>query len=249
MNPVPPAPVPVDLDDHAAILEYGRDAIDAELDRRIGEAIGQSPLAGMVSALTDIEHALQSNDMDALRRRVGFIGRLIGEDIEQEARGRELKSRMGVLLASAQAHAEALGAHADALAALQARLSQAQRALAARIDAGRAQLDVDSQAGRCGGRTVTARDHFERRLQHLATVSANYRTSAHQLELLKSQVESLLLRHARIRDVLAPALRQNQQAMAQGAQAAIDYLQSSRWPAEDGGHGTSRRHPSKERAP
>lgn len=213
---------PVDLDDALAVLRYGAEALDEELEVRMAEALHHGDAAALVARLDELRLALQAGDPRRLRRGIGLLGRLAGRDVLAEADAAALRARLGTLVASADRCAAALEARALLQARLQGDVAAAIAGIEAVIARARAWLDAHPDAGLAATAiapaeaktfTQTPRERLQRRLDQLTTVQAARDIGLRQLGLLHEQNLELLARYQRIRDVLLPAWRQ--QALAE----------------------------------
>lgn len=204
----------IDFDDPSSIERYAQPALEAAATAQVAASrLAVSPARGLVEVLEQLLQALRATDPPRLRRSVGLLGRVTGADIELEARGHQLRKRLGVLLADAEKQAERLQAHAAVLALAENELVGAVDGLATAVDQGRHWLDrphaVEARADHHAART-----RFERRLATLARATEAYRMSALQLRLAREQAHELHERYTRIRDVLLPVWRQRALAEA-----------------------------------
>ncbi|PJK01693.1 hypothetical protein CO611_01015 [Lysobacteraceae bacterium NML03-0222] len=115
------------------LLEEARDA-QAALAGLLAEG---SPLPHIVALFDDIHLAFIAADKAAIKRRVGWLGRLLGRDIDTGLRARELrqqapllKHRLDTLEAQWQHYGDALARHEDRLSSLLTRLQAADQNLA-----------------------------------------------------------------------------------------------------------------------
>lgn len=167
-------------------------------------ALGAADAGGLLETLRDLRAALLSADAHALRRSVGFWGRLIGRDIRLGAEARALRERSGVLLVRAQAQATRLRDQHAVLAGHAARLRQACALL---------QHDIDAQAAAFSG---DAAPTPSARLDHLVALRTAYEITASQLDLVAANALAVAERHAQQLPRLAVLLDQ-QQGVAAGA--------------------------------
>lgn len=167
-------------------------------------ALGAADTGGLLETLRDLRAAVLSADTRALRRSVGFWGRLIGRDIRLEAEARALRHRSGVLLVQAQAQAARLRDQHAVLAGHAARLRQACALL---------QRDIDAQAAVVAGEAAATPSA---RLDHLVALRTAYEITASQLDLVAANALAVAERHAQQLPRLAVLLDQ-QQGVAAGA--------------------------------
>lgn len=169
-----------------AIASHG-DAIVR--DARHAEAIaslGDSPVAGLLDSVHALQAALLSANPQALRRRVGWIGRLLGRDLVLEAEGRALRERLRVLVIDAEARLAFFSRFDAGIAAQEQRLLAAVDALGASIDA----LDGATPASLLD----TFADAIERRRQHLLSLQQAWRITLAQLALTRVNHQQLAQR-------------------------------------------------------
>lgn len=187
-------------------------------------ALGQAGHAGLQQALQDLRTLLLSTDARALRRSVGWWGRLIGRDIQLDAESKALRERSGVLLHHATAAAEQLRDQHAVLGTQAARLREACNALQAEEDTLRL--------------TVTQADDggvAERRIAHLAALRLACTLTMAQLDLVAANALAIAERHAQQLPRLAMLFEQQRglQAGKQNAlrlssvQDTLDQLQAS----------------------
>lgn len=140
----------------APLLDEARDA-QAALASWLTQ---DSPLPQIVALFDDIHLAFIAADNAAIKRRVGWLGRLLGRDIDTGLRARELrqqapllKHRLDTLEAQWQQYGEQLTRHEDRLSSLSSDLqaaaqtlgSNAPAALGERLARMRLLLEMSSQ--------------------------------------------------------------------------------------------------------
>ena len=147
-------------------------------------ALAQAGAGDLQATLRDLRTVLLSADPRALRRSVGFWGRLIGRDIRVAAEARALRERSGLLLRQAGIQAEhlrrqhaTLSEHAQRLRAAGVRLQQEIDDLACQ------QATADPQAGAS-------------RLAHLITLRSAYDITLQQLDIVAANALAIAERHA-----------------------------------------------------
>jgi len=190
--------------DATTIPAYGQDAIDTALLAEIDRALPAGALDDLVRALDDLERAVTTLDAARTKRKVGWLGRMLGNDIAAQAEGGVLRERMDLLLDIARREAQRVREAHEVIAALQARLDANHEKLGEYIDAGNAW-----NASRETGSHDADRDAIVRRLDHLARVALSYRITREQLRVVRAQYLQLLERHANLQDLLGPALMQH----------------------------------------
>lgn len=228
-TPRPGGAPPVDLDDALAVLRYGEDVLDGDLEARMADAADHAAAAALVARLDELRRALQAHDPRSTRRGIGLVGRLLGRDVLAEAEAGELRSRLGTLVAAAQRSADAL----ETRTALHRRLQDEARGAIAAIDAAVARArswlaalpDPDPGSGSDAMGLPGPRANLVRRLEQLSTVQAGRELALGQLALLQAQELELLARWQRIRDVLLPAWRQ--QALAEAGRSGRGHAEAA----------------------
>jgi len=180
-------------------------------------ALAQAGAGDLQATLRDLRTVLLSADPRALRRSVGFWGRLIGRDIHLAAEARSLRERSGILLRQAGFEAsrlrhqhETLAAHAQALRDACARLQQEIDALA-------------RQQATAEGGTSTGTS----RLAHLITLRSAYEITASQLDLVAANALAIAERHAQQLPRLTELLDQ-QLGVAAGAEQGMQLSSATR---------------------
>ncbi|GHB98917.1 hypothetical protein [Thermomonas carbonis] len=102
--------------DEASLLDAARHA-QAEA------ASLQSPAFDIQETLRDLRTVLLSTDAGALRKSVGFFGRLLGRDIDLQAQSTAMREQLALLVLQARQRGEALDRHNHMLASLRDRLT------------------------------------------------------------------------------------------------------------------------------
>lgn len=190
-DPVPPAEADTLAD--AAV----RAATTAQSD-----ALAAHPVADtLLALLRDMRTVLLADNPAAVRRSVGWFGRLLGNDIELTAEAEQLQQQAGVLAQRAhealrQSHSdlEQLKHHLARLQQVQQQLQQAREALLQAADA--ASGDLPKQR-------LTARAH------HLQQLLATTDLSTRQLQLSLDTHAQLHARFGKMADNLLPLLTQS----------------------------------------
>ena len=196
----------IDLADTAAVAAYGHDARDAALLDAIARAMHDIVPDDFVRALDTLDRAVSTSDAKRTKRGVGWIGRMLGEDIQAQADGAQLRARMGVLLADARREAERVQAADDRLAALQGELAAVIDRLQANVAAGHGFLDAQSAQSQDADSPI---ERFRRRLVHLSTVAASHRVTLEHLAVSRAQCARLIERHAAVHELLGPVWTQH----------------------------------------
>lgn len=217
-----PADPALDSSDVLAITRYGS-ALLEQIEQNTPRTIDSASAAALVAELDDIRHALSAADAAGVRRQAGFLGRLLGRDVEAQHRAENLFSRLDTQLLRADAAAARLRSELGQHAASPARVERAALAIRQWAAAGEqlwqqqfAVLDAPS----------TQAVALRRRLDHLHNLAAVRDVEVVQLQLLQAQAIELLERYQRIREVLIPAWRQ-QSSAAQASQAAAQLQQAA----------------------
>ncbi|TQM05772.1 hypothetical protein FB548_3515 [Pseudoxanthomonas sp. 3HH-4] len=150
------------------------------------QALAQSGADDLQATLRDLRTVLLSADPRALRRSVGFWGRLIGRDIRLAAEARSLRERSGILLRQAGFEASRLRNQHAMLATHARQLREACAQLQQEIDGlarQQAMAEGDTPAGSL-------------RLAHLITLRSAYEITASQLDLVAANALAIAERHA-----------------------------------------------------
>ena len=213
--PVPPQPA-LQADDALAVASYGAELL-AAIEQLLGTPQTGIAAARLVAEMDNIRQAMSAADGRQIRRSVGLLGRLLGRDIEAQARAEQLAGQLDVCLLRADGCVEAL----------QQELSQ-HLLQVARVQMAVAAIDDWAAAGEAipPPAELVAQAALQRRLQHLRGLARLRQAEAEQLRLLHAQGVELIERYQRIRDVLLPLWRQQSLAaraadkQAQLAQAA-----------------------------
>ena len=160
-----------------AIAVFGDGVVREARHAEAIASLGGSPVPGLLDSVHALQAVLLSANPKALRRRVGWIGRLLGRDLVLEAEGRAFRERLRVLVLDAEARLAAFARFDEAIA------MQEQRLLAS-IGA------LDSAIGELGTAMPAAQpeaipDALERRRQHLLSLQQAWRITAAQLALTR----------------------------------------------------------------
>ena len=215
MLPLPPQPA-LQADDALAVASYGAELLVA-IERLLGTPQTGVAAARLVAEMDNIRQAMSAADGRQIRRSVGLLGRLLGRDIEAQARAEQLAGQLDVCLLRADACVQALLQELEKNLQQMARMQAAVAAVEDWVAAGEA-IPAPADA--------LAQAALQRRLQHLRGLAWLRYTEAGQLRLLHAQDVELIKRYQRIRDVLLPLWRQQSLAVraadkqAQLAQAA-----------------------------
>ena len=178
-------------------------------------ALAQAGAGDLQATLRDLRTVLLSADPRALRRSVGFWGRLIGRDIRLAAEARSLRERSGILLRQAGFEASRLHRQHETLAAHAQQLRDACARLQHEIDdLARQQATDDSHAGTS-------------RLAHLITLRSAYEITASQLDLVAANALAIAERHAQQLPRLTVLLDQ-QLGVAAGADHGMQLSSATR---------------------
>lgn len=201
-----PADVPLDVTDALAVARYGSELLQAIEHAAVG-AFDPEGAAALVTELDDIHQALLAMEPAVLRRQAGLLGRLLGRDVEAQARAEALFQRLDTGLLRADAAAVRLQHEVVQRGTAAAQLRQA--ALAILQWAGAAEPLWQRLSADAGAPQPVAMA-LRRRLDHLHRLAALRTMEAGQLQLLQAQAIELLERYQRVREVLIPAWQQQQ---------------------------------------
>lgn len=195
--PLPPQP-PLPADDALALASYGAELLVA-IEQLLGTPQAGVAAARLVAEMNNIRQAMSAADGRQIRRSVGLLGRLLGRDVEAQARAEQLATQLDVCLLRAddcvQLLQQELGQHLQ-------QVGRVQMAVVAIDDWAAAGEAVPPPA------EVVAQATLQRRLQHLRGLARLRQSEAEQLRLLHAQGVELVERYLRIRDVLLPLWRQ-----------------------------------------
>lgn len=180
-------------------------------------ALAQAGAGDLQATLRDLRTVLLSADPRALRRSVGFWGRLIGRDIRLGAEARALRERSRILLRQAGFETSRLRHQHVALAAHAQRLRDACAHLQQEID-GLARQQATSDAGSSTGAS---------RLAHLVTLRSAYEITASQLDLVAANALAIAERHEQQLPRLTVLLDQ-QTGLAAGASHGMQLSSATR---------------------
>ena len=179
--------------DEAALLDAARRA-------QADAASLQSPAHDIQATLRDLHAVLLSTDAGALRKSVGFLGRLLGRDIDLQAQSDALREQLALLVLQARQRGEALERHNHALAALRDRLA----AIAATLGTLIAGVDAnDPSAGAA-----------HERLRMLDATRTGCALTAAQLELLERNGHALAARYQHMLPTVEGLLVQHRAVLA-----------------------------------
>lgn len=181
------------------------------------QALAQSSADDLQATLRDLRTVLLSADPRALRRSVGFWGRLIGRDIRLAAEARSLRERSGILLRQAGFEASRLRNQHATLATHARQLREACAQLQQEIDGlarQQAMEEGDTPAG-------------SSRLAHLITLRSAYEITASQLDLVAANALAIAERHAQQLPRLTVLLDQ-QLGVAAGAEHGMQLSSAMR---------------------
>lgn len=207
-------------------LVYGADAAGGPHAQAL-QLMQQSPLTDALAPLQSIRDALLADNPKALRKQVGWFGRLIGNDVALAAKAKTLRERLGILLFDAQQHSERLQIYIAQLEHAQIQLHDAVDIL----DAAQSQSSVqDANTGPQSVGTMGPQKHM-----HYASIAATYRITQGQLQVLAANAQNLHERYAWLLPRLRELLLQERGLQAGATQshalsqavALIDDLQDS----------------------
>ena len=191
-------------------LETPRDdasLLDAARRAQAEAASLQSPAHDIQATLRDLRTVLLSTDAGALRKSVGFFGRLLGRDIELQAQSTALREQLALLVLQARQRGEALERHNHTLASLRDRLS----GLAAGFDAAIAGL----------ASTTSDPSTHHTRLRLLESSRLGCTLTATQLGVLVQNGQALSARYQHMLPQVEGLLVQHRAALAGQQDAAM----------------------------
>lgn len=154
------------------IIRFGEHQLRPALHRATIDAYNGSPVPGLLQTVEALHKTLLAADPAALRRSVGWFGRLIGRDITLQAEGASLRRQLGVHARTAAQQLADLHTYRDSLSQ---HLSTLQTA-AADLDAAADALGQIAADQREQGLAIGQRQH------HLRTVAQAYRLTAAHLQ-------------------------------------------------------------------
>lgn len=180
------------------------------------DALAASPVPAFLDAVDAIRKALLGVDPRALRRSVGWFGRLLGRDIALQAEAEAIAARLGVHVIAARQRLDEVKAHRLHLATLRDGLLQAAARLMTAAD-----------------RPIGGDASAQQRIQHLLSTAHAYRITASHLELTGLELDrlcervGLLIPRAQLLLDQQRALRDGRERAAAPAStvAALDTLQ------------------------
>ena len=179
--------------DEASLLDAAR--------RAQAEAASlQSPAHDIQATLRDLHAVLLSTDAAALRKSVGFLGRLLGRDIDLQAQSDALREQLALLVLQARQRGEALERHNHALAALRDRLAAIATTLGTLI------AGVDANDPSAGA--------AHERLRMLDATRTGCALTAAQLELLERNGHALAARYQHMLPTVEGLLVQHRAVLA-----------------------------------
>ena len=179
--------------DEAALLDAARRA-------QADAASLQSPAHDIQATLRDLHAVLLSTDAAALRKSVGFLGRLLGRDIDLQAQSDALREQLALLVLQARQRGEALERHNLALAALRNRLAAIAESLGALI----AGVDANDPSEAAS----------QERLRKLEATRAGCALTAAQLDLLERNGRALAVRYQHMLPTVEGLLVQHRAVLA-----------------------------------
>ncbi|HSD16479.1 MAG TPA: hypothetical protein VLC71_04350 [Thermomonas sp.] len=169
--------------------------LDAARRAQAEAAALRSPAHDIQATLRDLHAALLSTDAVALRKSVGFFGRLIGRDIDLQAQSTALREQLALLVLQARQRGEALDRHNHALAALRDSLASIATdfgALIAGVDAHTPSTSTSHERLRMLDATRTA---CALTATQLDLLERNGRTLAARYQHMLPTIEGLLVQH------------------------------------------------------
>ena len=162
-------------DPDAGDVQATQGAHHRRLLQETNAALASSPAPALLGCMQTIHGIVLAADPKALRRSVGWFGRLLARDITLQSRADALRSQLGLHLLQARRHLQALEANDQHLQELGVALRGAINALGrqAALLAARAAHDEEIESHPGDG---------ARRLQHLAALATSLTTTASHLE-------------------------------------------------------------------
>lgn len=216
--PVLPAPPAMIVADAGALSRYGEALLQAISAQQPDPGADPGhPRADLVQALSRLALALQADNPTQLRRQTSWWGRLLGRDVERQGDAEVLQAQWGVLVFSAQQHAQQLRALGTANAQAAALDLHAAQALEQWADAASV-----LQPSLPGGAHDSLQHTLQQRVAHLRLLAAMKRIGAVESGLAQAQDAALLEHLQQITGTLLPAWRQ---AIAAGNAQAHARLQ------------------------
>ena len=207
--------VPLDLD---AIASFGDGIVREARHTDAIASLSGNPVPALLESVGAVQAVLLSANPQALRARVGWIGRLLGRDLVLDAEGRAFRERLRMLVHDADARLAAFAHFDDAIAAHEQRLRASIETLGSAI----AELDTAAS----GTRLEAIPDSIERRRQHLLALQQAWRITASQLALTR-------LNHRQLKQRIQPLLPLvqvllEQDASLQAANGDYETMRSAR---------------------
>lgn len=181
------------------------------------ESLEGSPVPALLESVHALQVVLLSANPEALRARVGLLGRLLGRDLVLEAEGNALRDRLRILMHDATARLAGFARFDEAIAEHEQRLLGSIEALDIAI--------ADLDATRSDATTDVAADALERRRQQLLLMQQAWRITTSQLAMTR-------LNHRQLAQRIQPMLPLvqillEQQSAARAERDAGDTLQSA----------------------
>ena len=174
--------------------------LDAARHAQAEAASLPSPAHDIQATLRDLHAVLLSTDASALRKSVGFLGRLLGRDIDLQAQSDALREQMALLVLQARQRGEALERHNHALASLRDRLAAIAQDLGALI------AGVDANDPSATGN--------HERLRMLDATHTGCALTAAQLDLLERNGRALAARYQHMLPTVEGLLVQHRAVLA-----------------------------------
>lgn len=207
---VPPTP-----DDVDAIARFGEDWLRGIEALSLPTLLMASPLPGIAGSIADIRDALLADDPSAARRKVGWWGRLLGKDIEQQARATQLSTDLPWLLVRAREQLDALARHIEDLDRSHAQLSALLGHLHAGIDTA-TRREPPSAGSDAAYEDASTASRWASRLAHLGKLQVTQQLNLAHLDHQRRHLRQLLSRYHDTLQQLAPLAAQ--QAMLRDGQ-------------------------------
>ena len=168
------------------------------------DALAASPLPALLAEVETLRKAVLGTDPRALRRSVGWLGRLLGRDIALQAEAEDVRARLGVHVIAARGRLDQLSAHRGHLSGLRDQLLQAASRLAAQADALAMRADPGDQSGRRAQHLLSTAHAYRITASHLDMSLLNLAPLLDRVGMLMPRVQLLLDQERMLRDGVGP---------------------------------------------
>jgi hypothetical protein len=212
----------IKIEDSQYVSQYGQSTIGTEAHQGVLDHLENSPIAALAGFMQQILMATKDTKESSakvvrksLMERVGDF--VFGAGIEEEIVVVQSKRVLNANLSEAQKHADSISKFLELAAGMTGKLSTEASEIDSYVEAGRAYLAENTEAGKPQPgqmEFVNHRERFERRLSNLQTLYVSHLMSITQLKLAQAQAIDILDRFKELRDVLLPVYRQQQLASA-----------------------------------